>query len=67
MQGYTYFSSLLTCLKHKVPRADLFEVIKSNCSNFEKLQSKEQFNYSMNSSGPIVRAVAKFCHLVQNA
>ena len=58
---------LLTCLKHKAPRTDLFEVIKSNCSNFEKLHSKEQFNYLMNSSGPIVRAVAKFCHLVQNA
>ena len=58
---------LLTRLKHKVPRADLFEVIKSNFSNFEKLQSNEQFNYLMNSSGPIVRAVANFCHLVQNA
>ena len=58
---------LLTCLKHKAPRTDLFEVIKSNCSNFEKLHSKEQFNYLMNSSGPIVRAVAKCCHLVQNA
>ena len=57
---YENIPFLLTCLKHKAPRTDLFEVIKSNCSNFEKLHSKEQFNYLMNSSGPIVRAVANF-------
>ena len=53
---------LLACLKHKAHRTDLSEVIKSDCSNFEKLQSKEQINYMMNSSGPIVRAFSKFCH-----
>ena len=58
---------LLSCLKHVASRKNLFDAIKSKCHNFEKLQKEEQFNYLLNSDGPIVRAVARFFHLVQNS
>ena len=58
---------LLSCFKHEASRKDLFDVIKSKCHNFDKLQTGEQFNYLLNSDGPIVRAVARFYHLVQKS
>ena len=51
---------LLSCLKHEASSKDLFDVIKSKCHNFDKLQKEEQFNYLLNSDGPIVRVVARF-------
>ena len=59
--------NLLSCLKHEASRKDLFDVSKSKCHNLDKLQNEEQFNYLLNSDGPIVRAVARFYHLVQNS
>ena len=58
---------LLSCLKHEASRKDLFDVIKSKYHNFDKLQKEELFNYLLNFDGPIVRAVARFYHLVQNS
>ena len=64
---HIFLSCFLSCLKHEASSKDLFGVIKSKCHYFDILQKEEQFNYLLNSDGPIVRIVARFYQMIQNS
>ena len=51
---------LLHCPQYDIHRNQLFTYVDESCPRFKELNDCDQFNYLLNSDGPIVKAVARF-------
>ena len=54
---------LLHCPRYESLRKELYNSINELCPNFKKLRDDDEFNYLLNSDGPIVKVVARFFYM----
>ena len=54
---------LLHCPLYEQYRKQLYGSVDELCPNFKDLENGDQWNYLLNSDGPIVKAVARFFYL----
>ena len=51
---------LLHCPQYDIYRNHLFTYVDESCPRLKELNDCDQFNYPLNSDGPIVKALARF-------